>query len=85
MVDRYEKCCNVKKNQVSKRVEISQIKLAKFNDKLKQTKTNCLHKSSAEIIRENQTIVLEIRHISRMVNNPNPPLKVPSQDRVGVG
>nr|WP_293056128.1 transposase [Okeania sp. SIO2B3] len=50
--------------------------------KLKDTRTDFLHKLSTEIIRENQTIVLEDLNVSGMVKNRNPP---PSPPRRGWG
>ena len=48
------------KTQGSKRYEKARIRVAKFHAKLKDTRTDFLHKLSTEIIRENQTIVLEV-------------------------
>ncbi len=47
------------KNQGSKRYEKARLRIAKFHAKLKDTRTDFLHKLSTEIIRDNQTIVLE--------------------------
>ncbi len=49
-----------KKTRGSKRYEKARLKIAKFNAKLKDTRIDFLHKLSTEIIRENQTIVLEV-------------------------
>ncbi|WP_293134367.1 transposase [Okeania sp. SIO3I5] len=59
-----------KKTRGSKRYEKARLKIAKFHAKLKDTRTDFLHKLSTEIIRENQTIVLEDLNISGMVSNP---------------
>ena len=55
------------KTQGSKRYEKARLKVAKFSygmlrkhAKLKDTRTDFLHKLSTKIIRENQTIVLEV-------------------------
>ncbi|GGA37905.1 hypothetical protein CYANOKiyG1_55960 [Okeania sp. KiyG1] len=48
------------KTQGSKRYEKARLRVAKFNAKLKDTRTDFLHKLSTKIIRENQTIVLEV-------------------------
>ncbi|MGB3507980.1 MAG: transposase [Microcoleaceae cyanobacterium] len=48
-----------KKTQGSKRYEKARLKVAKFHSKLKDTRTDFMHKLSTEIIRENQTIILE--------------------------
>ncbi|MGD1700307.1 transposase [Dapis sp. BLCC M229] len=48
------------KTRGSKRYEKARLRVAKFHAKLKDTRTDFLHKLSTEIIRENQTIVLEV-------------------------
>ncbi|GGA58410.1 transposase [Okeania sp. KiyG1] len=60
------------KTKGSKRYEKARIRVAKFHGKLKDTRTDFLHKLSTEIIRENQTIVLEDLNVSGMVKNRNP-------------
>ncbi len=45
------------------RYEKIRLRVAKFYAKLKDTRTDFLHKLSTKIIRENQTIVLEVRYI----------------------
>ncbi|GGA36532.1 RNA-guided endonuclease TnpB family protein [Okeania sp. KiyG1] len=57
------------KTKGSKRYEKARIRVAKFHAKLKDTRTDFLHKLSTEIIRENQTIVLEDLNVSGMVKN----------------
>ena len=49
-----------KKTIGSKRYEKARLRIAKFHAKLKDIRTDFLHKLSTEIIRENQTIVLEV-------------------------
>nr|WP_293099905.1 transposase [Okeania sp. SIO2F4] len=49
-----------KKTKDSKKYEKAQVRVAKFQARLKDTRTDFLHKLSTEIIRENQTIVLEV-------------------------
>ncbi|NES70303.1 MAG: IS200/IS605 family element transposase accessory protein TnpB, partial [Okeania sp. SIO2D1] len=51
------------------RYEKARLRVAKFHAKLKDTRTDFLHKLSTEIIRENQTIVLEDLNVSGMVKN----------------
>ena len=58
-----------KKTKGSKRYEKARLKIAKFHAKLKDTRNYFLHKLSTEIIRENQTIVLEDLNVSGMVKN----------------
>ncbi|WP_375340008.1 RNA-guided endonuclease InsQ/TnpB family protein [Okeania sp. KiyG1] len=53
----------------SKRYEKARLRVAKFYAKLKDTRADFLHKLSTEIIRENQTIVLEDLNVSGMVKN----------------
>jgi len=59
-----------KKTKGSKRYEKARIRVAKFYAKLKDTRTDFLHKLSTEIIRENPTIVLEDLKVYGIVNNP---------------
>ncbi|MDJ0520030.1 MAG: RNA-guided endonuclease TnpB family protein [Trichodesmium sp. MO_231.B1] len=47
------------KTKGSKRYEKARARVAKFHAKLKDTRTDFLHKLSTKIIRENQTVVLE--------------------------
>ncbi|NES08154.1 MAG: transposase [Okeania sp. SIO2F4] len=56
-----------KKTRGSKRYEKARVRVAKFQAKLKDTRTDFMHKLSTEIIRENQTIVLEDLNFSGMV------------------
>ncbi|NES04753.1 MAG: transposase [Okeania sp. SIO2F4] len=49
----------------SKRYEKARARVAKFHAKLKDIRTDFLHKLSTKIIRENQTVVLEDRKLSR--------------------
>jgi len=56
-----------KKTRGSKRYEKARLRVAKFHAKLKDTRTDFLHKLSTEIIRENQTIILEDLNVSGMV------------------
>ncbi|MDE5081043.1 MAG: RNA-guided endonuclease TnpB family protein, partial [Trichodesmium sp. St18_bin1] len=58
-----------KKTKGSKRYEKARLKIAKFHAKLKDTRNYFLHKLSTEIIRENQTIVLEDLNVYGMVKN----------------
>ncbi len=48
-----------KKTIGTNRYEKARLRIAKFHAKLKDTRTDFLHKLSTEIIRENQTIILE--------------------------
>ena len=56
-----------KKTFGSKRYEKARLRVAKFHAKLKDTRDDFLHKLSTEIIRENQTIVLEDLNVSGIV------------------
>jgi len=53
----------------SKRREITRIKIAKFHNRIADTRQDFLHKLSTKIVRENQTIVLEDLNVSGMVKN----------------
>ncbi|NEQ77146.1 MAG: IS200/IS605 family element transposase accessory protein TnpB [Okeania sp. SIO2C9] len=57
------------KTKGSKRYEKARVRVAKFHAKLKDTRTDFLHKLSTEIIRENQTIILEDLNVSGMIKN----------------
>ena len=58
-----------KKTLKSKRYEKARLRVAKFHAKVKDIRTDFLHKLSTEIICENQTIVLEDLNVSGMVKN----------------
>ena len=58
-----------KKTRSSKRYETARLIIAKFPAKFKDIGTDFLHKLSTDIIRENQTIVLEDLNGSGMVLN----------------
>ncbi|NEQ71772.1 MAG: IS200/IS605 family element transposase accessory protein TnpB [Okeania sp. SIO2C9] len=57
------------KTKGSKRYEKARVRVAKLHAKLKDTRTDFLHKLSTEIIRENQTVVLEDLNVSGMIRN----------------
>ena len=57
------------KTKGSRRYEKARVRVAKFHAKLKDTRTDFLHKLSTKIIRENQTVVLEDLNVSGMVKN----------------
>ena len=58
-----------RKSKGSKRREVARRKIAKLHGKIKDTRDDFLHKLSAKVIRENQTIVLEDLNVSGMVKN----------------
>ncbi|MGB3693180.1 MAG: RNA-guided endonuclease TnpB family protein, partial [Spirulinaceae cyanobacterium] len=58
-----------RKTKGSKRRELARRRVAKLNAKIKDTRTDFLHKLSTRIIRENQTIILEDLNVSGMVKN----------------
>ncbi|WP_287277288.1 MULTISPECIES: transposase [unclassified Okeania] len=93
-IKKYRKLSKLLSNKTlgSKRYEKARLRVAKFHAKLKDTRTDFLHKLSTEIIRENQTIVLEdlfAKHsegnVSGMVKNRNPPPSPPGRGARGVG
>ncbi len=58
-----------RKQKESKRREKARKRVAKIHAKIKDTRTDFLHKLSTRIVRENQTIVLEYLNTSGMVKN----------------
>jgi putative transposase len=57
------------KQKGSKRREVARKKLAQLHAKISDTRNDFLHKLSTQIIRENQTIVLEDLKVSGMMQN----------------
>lgn len=58
-----------RKQKGSKRRERARLKVAKIHAKIKDTRTDFLHKLSTRLIRENQTMVLEDLNTSGMLKN----------------
>ncbi|NEQ64668.1 MAG: IS200/IS605 family element transposase accessory protein TnpB [Symploca sp. SIO2D2] len=58
-----------RKNRGSKGYERARKRKAKLQAKLKDTRTDFLHKLSTQIIRENQTIILEDLNVAGMLKN----------------
>jgi putative transposase len=58
-----------RKQKGSHRRELAKKRVAKLHAKIKDTRTDFLHKLSTKVIRENQTIVLEDLAVSNMVKN----------------
>ncbi|MCA2681556.1 MULTISPECIES: RNA-guided endonuclease TnpB family protein, partial [unclassified Microcystis] len=58
-----------RKQKESKRREKTRKRVAKIHAKIKDTRTDFLHKLSTRIVRENQTIILEDLNTSGMVKN----------------
>ena len=58
-----------RKQKESKRREKARKRVAKIHAKIKDTRTDFLHKLSTRIVRENQTIILEDLNTSGMVKN----------------
>jgi putative transposase len=58
-----------RKKKGSKRREKARKRIAKIHAKIKDTRTDFLHKLSTRIVRENQTVVLEDLNTSGMVKN----------------
>jgi len=58
-----------RKQKGSKRREKARKRVAKIHAKIKDTRTDFLHKLSTRIVRENQTIILEDLNTSGMVKN----------------
>ncbi len=70
-INKYRKLSQSLSNKTkgSKRYEKARLRIAKFHAKLKDTRTDFLHKLSTKIIRENQTVILENLNISGMIKN----------------
>jgi putative transposase len=58
-----------RKQKGSKRREVARKRVAKLHAKIKDTRTDFLHKLSTKIICENQTVILEDLAVSNMVKN----------------
>lgn len=58
-----------RKHKGSKRYERARQRKAKLNAKIKDSRTDFLHKLSTRILRENQTVMLEDLNVSGMVKN----------------
>lgn len=58
-----------RKTRGSKRYEVARKHKAKLQAKLKDTRTDFLHKLSTKLIRENQAIILEDLNVSGMLKN----------------
>ncbi|HAZ45411.1 MAG TPA: transposase [Cyanobacteria bacterium UBA11369] len=58
-----------RKQKGSKRREKAKKRVARFHARIKDTRTDFLHKLSTRLIRENQTIILEDLNVSGMVKN----------------
>ncbi|GFE70608.1 transposase [Chroococcus sp. FPU101] len=58
-----------RKQKGSKRREVARKRVTKLHAKIKNTRTDFLHKLSTKIIRENQTIVLENLNVSGLIKN----------------
>jgi len=58
-----------RKQKVSKRRERARKRVGKIHARIKDTRTDFLHKTSTRIVRENQAIVLEDLNTSGMVEN----------------
>lgn len=58
-----------KKQKGSNRREKARLKLAKLHAKIKDTRTDFLHKLTTNLVSENQTIVLEDLNVSGMLKN----------------
>ena len=58
-----------RKQKGSKRREVARRKVARLHAKIKDTRTDFLHKLSTKVIKENQLIALEDLNVSGMVKN----------------
>ncbi|WP_366665085.1 RNA-guided endonuclease TnpB family protein [Microcoleus sp. bin48.metabat.b7b8b9.023] len=53
----------------SKRRNVTRIRIAKFHNRIADTRKDFLHKLSTKIVNENQVIILEYLNVSEMVKN----------------
>lgn len=60
-----------KKQKGSKRQERAKLAVAKAHEKVKNCRTNYIHKVSSKIIRENQTVIIEDLNVDGMMKNHN--------------
>ena len=58
-----------KKQKGSKRQERARLQLAKAHEKVKNCRTDYIHKVTSKIIRENQTVIIEDLNIEGMMKN----------------
>ena len=61
-----------RKQKGSKRREVARKKVARLHAKIKDTRTDFLHKLSTKVIKENQLIALEDLNVSGLVKNRTP-------------
>lgn len=60
-----------KKQKGSKRQERAKLAIAKAHEKVKNCRTDYIHKVSSKIIRENQTVIIEDLNVDGMMKNHN--------------
>ena len=60
-----------KKQKGSKRQERARLAVAKAHEKVKNCRTDYIHKISSRIIRENQTVIIEDLNVDGMMKNHN--------------
>lgn len=60
-----------KKQKGSKRQERARLAVAKAHEKVKNCRTDYIHKVSSRIIRENQTVIIEDLNVDGMMKNHN--------------
>lgn len=60
-----------KKQKGSKRQERARLQLAKAHEKVRNCRTDYIHKVTSKIIRENQTVIIEDLNVGGMMKNHN--------------
>ncbi len=63
----------------------ARLRVAKIHAKIKDSRLDYTHKLTTQLIRENQTIVVEDLAVKNMVKNHNPPPSPPGRGARGVG
>ncbi|NEQ72273.1 MAG: IS200/IS605 family element transposase accessory protein TnpB [Okeania sp. SIO2C9] len=74
-----------RKTKGSNNYQKARLKVARIYAKIKDSRLDYTHKLTTQLIRENQTIVVEDLAVKNMVKNHNPPPSPPGRGARGVG
>ncbi|NEN89259.1 MAG: IS200/IS605 family element transposase accessory protein TnpB [Okeania sp. SIO3H1] len=74
-----------RKTKGSNNYQKARLKVAKIHGKIKDSRLDYIHKLTTQLIRENQTIVVEDLALKNMLKNHNPPPSPPGRGARGVG
>ncbi|MGD1805674.1 RNA-guided endonuclease TnpB family protein [Dapis sp. BLCC M126] len=72
------------KTKGSNNYQKARLKLAKIHTQIKDSRLDYTHKLTTQLIRENQTVVVEDLAFKNMVKNHNPPSSPPRRGARGV-